>query len=94
MRESRQREVFLAVFRDVGHSLSIRASACFLLQFRVSDLPPVLPPPLPCSRASTYLQFVFTTSMAEGEYLYPDALGLTLYREDVEHMIGHLSEAV
>ena len=32
--------------------------------------------------------------MAEGEYLYPDALGLALHREDVERVIGHISEAM
>ena len=78
----------------MGVALSIRASACFPLYFRVPDLPLFLLPPLSCSRALTYLQFVAVASMAEGEYLYPDALGLALHREDVERVIGHISEAV
>ena len=32
--------------------------------------------------------------MAKQEYLFPDALGLAPYREEVGHMIGHISKEV
>ena len=32
--------------------------------------------------------------MAEEEYLYPDALGLAPFREDIGRAIGHISEEV